>query len=180
MDTAALAAPVDPWLLRCAPTMARGAGRVLDLACGSGSNALWLSRRGWQVVGVDAAQERVAEARQGALEQKLSAAFAVLQVVAGHLPAGPWDGLCVFHFLDRTLFPELAASLAPGGWLLYKTHLDHPLRTPGRHPANPAYRLRPGELMGAFPTLVPLHYREWLADGYAWAGLLARRGSEPR
>lgn len=31
-------------------------GRALDLACGEGRNAIWLSSRGWQVTGVDFSQ----------------------------------------------------------------------------------------------------------------------------
>lgn len=127
------------------------------------------------MVGVDESLERIEEARGSAHRQRLDVGFAVQQVAAGSLPAGPWDGICVFHFLDRALFPELERALAPGGWLVYKTHLAHPLRAPDRRPRNPAYLALPGELCTAFPTLTPLCYQEWTASGLAWAGLLARR-----
>jgi len=46
----------------------RPPGRVLDLGCGTGSDALWLAGQGWEAVGVDfvpdaisAAEKRVAE-----------------------------------------------------------------------------------------------------------------------
>ena len=41
----------------------RGPERILDLACGFGRHALDLSRRGFQVVGVDSAEDLVLDAR---------------------------------------------------------------------------------------------------------------------
>ncbi|MDF1553949.1 MAG: class I SAM-dependent methyltransferase [Deferrisomatales bacterium] len=173
--------PPDPWLARCAPTAGPGPGRkILDLACGAGRNALWLARQGHRVVGVDESLERIHTAREGARQQSVEVEFIVWQVAAGSVPSGPWDGICVCHFLDRTLFPELERALAPGGWLVYKTHLAHSLRAPRSRPRNQSYLLRPGELLAAFPTLAPLDYREWAGDGLAWAGLLARRAATPR
>jgi SAM-dependent methyltransferase len=165
----------DPWLVQCAPALQPGPRRILDLACGAGGNALWLARQGHHVVGVDASPMRIEEARAGARRQGLDVEFTTLHVTAGAVPGGPWDGICVFRFLDRALFPELESALASEGWLVYKTHLAHPLRAPHRRPRNPAYLLRPGELYAAFPDLTPRRYREWSADGGAWAGLLARR-----
>ena len=34
-------------------------GRALDLACGAGRNAIWLARRGWEVVAIDGAEEAI-------------------------------------------------------------------------------------------------------------------------
>ena len=39
---------------------------ILDLGCGTGSHALLLARRGYQVTGVDRSQEMLAQARQKA------------------------------------------------------------------------------------------------------------------
>ncbi|HEX7828733.1 MAG TPA: class I SAM-dependent methyltransferase, partial [Thermoanaerobaculia bacterium] len=38
-------------LVQAAETLAPG--RALDLACGAGRNAVWLTRRGWNVVAID-------------------------------------------------------------------------------------------------------------------------------
>jgi hypothetical protein len=134
-----------------------------------------LSGLGLAVVGVDLASDRIAVARQRARMQGAEAEFTVGRVAVGAFPAGPWAGICVFHFLDRELFPAIAAAVAPGGWLVYKTHLAHPGRAPDRRPRNPAYLLRPGELLRAFPVLIPEHYAEWLEAGNGYAALLARR-----
>jgi SAM-dependent methyltransferase len=39
-------------------------GRALDLGCGTGTNALYLSKHGWQVVGVDFSPHAIDAARQ--------------------------------------------------------------------------------------------------------------------
>ena len=147
----------------------------MDLACGDGRNALWLSSLGFQVVGIDSSAERISLARQRARMQGAAVEFEVRRVATGAFPAGRWTGLCVCHFLDRALFPEIAGAVAPGGWLAFKTHLAHPLRSPALHPRNPDFLLRPGELLRAFPGFTPERYDEWLENGRGYAGLLARR-----
>jgi SAM-dependent methyltransferase len=44
----------------------RTPGRALDLGCGTGTNALYLARRGWDVVGVDFAQRAIDLAKRRA------------------------------------------------------------------------------------------------------------------
>lgn len=54
---------VNPWLAAVAADLP--VGRVLDLGCGEGADAVWLAERGWQVVAVDVsatALRRAAEA----------------------------------------------------------------------------------------------------------------------
>src|SRR5512134_2885636 len=49
-------------LVRAARDLAPG--RALDLACGAGRNAVWLVRRGWEVVAIDGAAEAVRIVRE--------------------------------------------------------------------------------------------------------------------
>jgi 2-polyprenyl-3-methyl-5-hydroxy-6-metoxy-1,4-benzoquinol methylase len=44
-------------------------GRALDVACGSGRNAVWLAARGWQVTGVDFSGVALEQARGLAAER---------------------------------------------------------------------------------------------------------------
>src|SRR5689334_2140321 len=44
-------------------------GKALDLACGTGRNALWLAERGWDVTAVDGSSVAVGILRRRALER---------------------------------------------------------------------------------------------------------------
>ncbi|MBI5445231.1 MAG: class I SAM-dependent methyltransferase [Deltaproteobacteria bacterium] len=170
------APPPDPWLLGAAAAFGSELpGPVLDVACGGGRNALWLAGRGVEVVGVDVSDERITYARRLALATNARAHFFLRDLEREGLPEGPWGTLLVFHYLQRDLFAGLESCLLPGGLLAYKTHLTHRLRGPGARPRREAFLLRPGELLGAFPALRTLEYREWAAAGGAYAALLARK-----
>ena len=130
-------------------------GRALDLACGRGGNALFLARRGLDTWAWDYAESAVAGLRQ-------RADGLPLQVECRDVTARPpepesFDVTVVAHFLHRPLFPALAAALRPGGLLFYETWAG---AYAGRGPQNPEYRLKLGELAGAFPRLILLELQE--------------------
>lgn len=166
----------DAWLASLAPLLAAATpGPVLDLACGLGQNALWASSLGGDVLGVDGSSAALERARAEAARRGLTARFEPWDVEARGLPPGPWGAVLLFRFLDRSLFGLMADSLTPGGWLAWKTHLDHPLRGDSARPRRPEFLLRPGELLSAAAGLTVLEYREEASSGGALARLVARR-----
>ena len=58
------------------------AGRVIDLGCGTGENALYLASRGVTVVGVDAAPTAIARADEKARLRGIESAFLVADALA--------------------------------------------------------------------------------------------------
>jgi len=50
-------------------------GRVLDIGCGTGENALFLAARGLDVVGIDTSETAIAKARAKAAERRADATF---------------------------------------------------------------------------------------------------------
>ena len=64
-----------------------------------------------------------------------------------------------FFYLDRAIFPEILASVGPGGFLIYKTYtVGQVARSAG--PKDARYLLQHGELLRLAEELKTLHYRE--------------------
>ena len=138
--TAGMAAP-SAWVVRWAPLITHGT--VLDVACGTGRHANLFLTRNLKVTAVDREQKDIPGARfvQADLED-----------------GSPWplagerfEGIVVTNYLHRPLFPVLEAALAEGGVLIYETFMAGNERF-GK-PSNPAFLLRPGELLEAFRDL---------------------------
>lgn len=105
---------------RVAPT------RTLEIGAGTGTNALWLAERGFDVVGIDVAPLAIERAIVKLSGRNLRCRFATLDVLAVESPGGPFEFVFdrgCFHVFDepeeRAHFAtRVAAALAPGGlWL---------------------------------------------------------------
>jgi SAM-dependent methyltransferase len=103
-------------------------GTALDLACGEGRNAIWLSGRGWRVIGVEfspVALQKAAEAERHAVGE--SRVEWVEADATTYRPASPVD-LALICYLQlpqaqrRAAVQSAAESLAPGGTLLVVGH----------------------------------------------------------
>ncbi|MDH4181092.1 MAG: class I SAM-dependent methyltransferase [Betaproteobacteria bacterium] len=133
----------DPsrWIARFA-SLVREGSRVLDLACGQGRHARFFAARGCDVLAVD---------RDGAALATLAGVPRVSTLEAD-LEGAPWplagsafDAIVIVNYLHRPLFAPLLDALAPDGVLLYETFAAGN-EAFGR-PSNPAFLLRPGELL---------------------------------
>lgn len=150
-------------------------GRALDLACGTGRNALWLAEHGWKVTAVDGAAAAVEILRRRAQERGLSidARAADLEKREFRIEPEAWDLICISYYLQRDLFERAKRGLAPGGVLVALVHIAEPGEEPTLH------RLAPGELPRYFGDLEILHHREgWPLDPihkHAVAEIVARR-----
>ena len=132
----------SPWVARFLPLIT-GGGSVLDLACGQGRHSLLLAERGYRVETVDR--------DAGALAGIAARAPGIVTRVAD-LEGGPWpyqgrkfDGIVVTNYLFRPLLPTLLDALDANGVLIYETFMVGNERF-GK-PANPAFLLRPDELL---------------------------------
>ncbi len=155
-------------------------GRALDVACGRGREALWLAERGFTVDAVDVADVAVDAVRAAARERALPVQAWRVDLVEtpGPFPREPYDIVVDFYFLERSLFPRMAAALAPGGLLVVETFTRDHAEILG-HDMPARFLLDHNELLSAFPGLRVLHYRDTTIGGSdrgrAVASIVARR-----
>lgn len=142
----------SPWVQRWSVLVPAGAS-VLDLACGSGRHLRWFAQHGCRVTGVD---------RDAAALDSLRG---LGEMIVADIENGPWplpqrrfDAVVVSNYLWRALLPTVVASVAPGGVLIYETFAAGN-ETVGK-PSNPAFLLRPGELLQAAQGLRVLGYED--------------------
>jgi len=153
--------PPSPWLQRWAHLLP-AAGSALDLACGSGRHLRWLAARGLHATGID--RDAAALAASADLAQAGSATL-----IAADVEHGPWpcpgqtfDAVVVTNYLWRPLWPQILASLAPGGVLLYETFADGN-QTVGK-PSRADFLLQPGELLTRCAGLRIVAYEDGFLD----------------
>jgi SAM-dependent methyltransferase len=115
-------------------------GRVLEVGCGTGTNALWLARQGFSVVGIDVSSVAIESARAKAAGTGPDCRFECLDLLTDAVPGAPFpfvfDNGC-FHVFDaardRERFAARVSSLLrPGGcWLSIIGSTEGPARDVG-------------------------------------------------
>jgi len=120
-------------------------GRALDLACGSGRNAVWLAQHGWQVTAVDRSPVGIpgVDSRAADLEKH---EFTIAEE--------SWDLIVVCYYLQRDLFDLIKRGVNHGGTALAIVHIFEPGHEHSR------FSLHPGELATYFAGWEILHYHE--------------------
>jgi SAM-dependent methyltransferase len=150
-------APSD-WVRRWSHLVADrpGGAQVLDLACGQGRHSRWLARQGFWVTAVD--RDEVALAGLSDLAPGVRTLKADIENAPWPLPGRRFDAVVVTHYLWRPLWPDLLASLAPGGLLLVETFTRDQARI-GR-PSRPEFLLERGELLRLCADLRIIAYED--------------------
>jgi SAM-dependent methyltransferase len=161
---------------RIAPT------RTLEIGAGTGTNAIYLAERGFDVLGIDVAPLAVERANAKLDGRDLVCRFETLDILAASPPEGPFqfvfDRGC-FHVFDESeerarFAARVAAVLGPGGlWLSLIGSNEGPPREVG-----PPRRSAREVTLAIEPALeiVDLHAAEFRAhDVKAWFCLARRR-----
>ncbi len=168
----------DPFLVSACDEFLFGTtpGLALDVAGGVGRHSIWLAQRGWTVKLLDISEIGVQQAEENAKRTgtagSISSEVCNLNIMQD-LGREQYDLVIVFFFLQRELFPSLAAAVKPGGFLVYKTYTTEQKNFAGG-PSHPMFLLEPNELLRAFPSLRVLHYHETIQQKGV-AELVARK-----
>lgn len=117
------------------------APRVLDLACGTGTIAVELARRGYRVIGLDISEEMLAVADAKAREAGVEVFFTCQDLRAFRLPEEADAAVCLFDSLNYLTSPKelgealecVARALRPGAPFLFDLHTEVRLREYGEN-----------------------------------------------
>ncbi|MBA4184800.1 MAG: methyltransferase domain-containing protein [Acidobacteria bacterium] len=130
--------------------------KALDLACGTGRNAIYLAEKGWQVTAVDRSSVGIEIARQRAAEKAVEIDFRVADLEKGKfaIEENAYDLICDFYYLQRDLFAPMKTGVKTGGIVVSTIHIYGDAEAAGE------FLLKEGELRGLFRDFEILHYHE--------------------
>jgi len=151
-------------------------GRALDLACGTGRDAVYLAMRGYEVDAVDRLPDALERAQD--LARRSGVRLNTIQADLRRepvLPAERYDLVTVLRFLHRPLLPAIRECVAPGGFVVYETFHRRDAGKEER-PLEISHTVADGELAAAFYGFELLLARDGIACGERiFSQLLARR-----
>jgi len=149
-----LASPQAPEALALLDADAMGrlptSGRALDIACGTGSQSLWLAQRGLDVVALDVSPVAIELTTSAAIVHDLTARIdARTHDLDAGLPDDAADVSIIVcqRFRGRGLYPQIAAALRRDGVAMITV-----LSAVGLEAAPGEFHAPAGELVDAFTT----------------------------
>jgi SAM-dependent methyltransferase len=155
-------------------------GAALDLACGTGRDAVYLASCGWRVVGVDALPDALQRAAR--LASRCAAAIEPVEWRCIDLEVESvdfserFDLITGFRYLHRPLFGRFEEWLTPDGHVIYETFTTLHRARCGK-PSSDAHVLHFGELATLLWGFEVLDQSEDWRDGQHTARIHARRRS---
>ena len=115
------------------------AGRALEVACGSGTNAVWLAQNGWRVTAVDWSAVALEKGRRRAAQVGVEIDWIEADLLAWQAPAGAFELVAALYLHPlpnerHIIYSAIARAIAPGGHLLV---IGHDRQNLGRGPGPP-------------------------------------------
>lgn len=150
------AGEAEPFLVEMLAVLPRGL--ALDVAAGRGRNSIALAQAGIRVVAIDFSTKAMRLLAATARCERLAIWPVAANLSSFHLKDESFDAIVNINFLDRSLFPDFARALRPGGMLIAETFLVDQAAI--GHPRNPAFLLAHGELRDLASELQIEEYRE--------------------
>ena len=134
-------------------------GRALDVATGTGRNAVFLAEEGYRVDGIDQSREGLAIARENAEDRGVGDRTNWIQadVPEYAFPEATYDVVTISFYRAIDRFPDIKEALKPGGILF----VQHHLRTTDEATSGPSgdrYRYAANELLHACLDLTVLYF----------------------
>jgi SAM-dependent methyltransferase len=133
-------------------------GRALDVATGTGRNAVFLAEAGYDVDAIDQSREGLRITRERAEQRGITDRLSLVHADAKEYdyPESRYDVVTISFFRTLDRLNDVKDALRPGGILFYQHHLRSPEATVG--PSGDRYRFRANELLHACLDLTVLSY----------------------
>ncbi len=132
-------------------------GSALDLACGTGRNAIALAKQSLDTTAIDVSEVAISKLLNYATTENLK-----INALASDLNKEPlnykYDVIVVSHYLNRNIIPNIKSALNENGLIFYQTFIKNKVDDIG--PSNPDYLLDQNELLELFKEYEVLLYRE--------------------
>jgi tellurite methyltransferase len=135
--------------------------RALDIACGTGRNAVYLAQQGFTVDAVDISEV--------GLKKLIGKNLLIRPVCADldHFDIAPnhYNLIINIRYLNRRLFPYIKEGLVSGGVLIFESFMENPSKDKyvshkDHQPSCRDYLFRENELLHGFLSLKVKYYRE--------------------
>jgi SAM-dependent methyltransferase len=137
-------------------------GRAIEVAAGTGRNALFLAEAGYEVDAIDISEPALVEGKRTADERDLDVNWICVDAADYEFPRETYAVAVVSFYHDPALVSNLIDTLEPGGLLFY----EHHVRTGEDVERGPSdeYRYRPNELLRYALGLTVLDYSESIRE----------------
>ncbi|WP_436903420.1 class I SAM-dependent methyltransferase [Halovenus halobia] len=134
-------------------------GRALDVATGTGRNAVYLAESGYTVDALDQSQSGLRITRERAAERDAADRLNLVQADLAEygFPTDRYDLITISFYRAVDRFPDIKEALTDGGYLFVEHHLRSTDRTPSG-PSSDRYRFGANELLNACLDLTVIHY----------------------
>ena len=150
-------------------------GQVLDVAMGTGANAVFLAKMDFDVEGVDVSAEAINTALELAGKSGVNLKARVVDLENNYrILKNSYDVIICFKYLQRALIQQMKDGLRTGGMVVYETFIVDQARF-GK-PKNPDHLLKHNELLDLFRDFRCLRYREGIFESRkAIASIIAEK-----
>lgn len=151
-------------------------GNVLDMGMGEGRNAVFLAQKGYKVTGVDISSVAVKKSYLLAQEFGVKIKGVVASLKDYKFPAGSFDAIVCFYYVDRSLVEKMKTWLKPGGILIYEAYtLKEKGNRKGADVGDDESYLREQELLRLFGNMRVLKYEEPLHEKEFRSSIILRK-----
>ena len=148
---------------------------VLDIGCGGGRDAIFLTKNRMNVIAIDHEAKVLKRAKALASLSGASVKFKCCDIKkTACLPEQKFDLILVVRFLNRDMFTYIKESITPGGFVLFQTFVEGVEKFDS--PKNPNFILGKAELAEVFDGFNIIVDRiDELNDGRPVASFIAQK-----